>query len=273
MTQFCDLHNHTLHSDGALSPQALVDLAAARGLAAIALTDHDTLDGVPAAMQHGRERGIEVVPGIELSVVLDDCEIHLLGYFVSRPEILQPVLDDIRRAREMRAQQMIERLRALGCEVDYAAVAARAQGGVVGRPHVADELVACGHAAHQDDAFDRFIGRGGPAYVPKRTIALQEGTSLLRRAGGVPVVAHPGASDCNVLLPRFRAAGVLGLEVWHPKHSASEVHRYARFARKAGLVPTGGSDFHREIPGGILPGAMAIPMQVLERVRELARAA
>lgn len=272
MAQYCDLHNHSLHSDGALSPEALVDLAVARGLTAIALTDHDTLDGIDAAVRRGGERGLEVVPGIELSVVQGTSEIHLLGYFVSRPEILQPVLEEICDERETRAQRMLERLRGLGCELDYAAVLARAQGGVVGRPHVAEELVACGFATDQNDAFDRFIGRNGPAYEPKRTVTLEEGARLLRQAGAVPVVAHPGASDCQALVPGFRSAGVLGLEVWHPKHKESEVHRYERLARRYDLLATGGSDFHREWPGGILPGDMRIPLQVLERVRELARA-
>jgi len=266
----CDLHSHTLHSDGALSPEALVDLAASRGLAALAVTDHDTLDALPAAQARGAALGIEIVAGIELSIDEEGTDIHLLGYFVSRPDVLREALATLRLDRETRANRMVARLAELGMVVEYEAIRARARGGVVGRPHVAEEMVACGHVATLNEAFDRWLGLHRPAYVAKRALRLAEGAALLRRAGAVPVVAHPGASALGAILPRLAASGVLGLEIWHPKHDAWQVRRFLRLAQSQGLVPTGGTDFHREAPGCLLPGDLRIPLTVLDRLRSLA---
>jgi hypothetical protein len=267
MPPTCDLHSHTLYSDGALTPEELVDLAAARGVDALAVTDHDTVDALPAALRRGLERDIEIVPGIELSVDENGYDVHLLGYFISRPEVLQETLGAIRRERGSRARRMLELLAALGCSLDEEAVVRRARGGVVGRPHVAEELVARGYVADLDDAFDRYLATGRPAYLPKRTLGLAEAVALLKRAGAVPVVAHPGPSGLDALLPSFRGAGVVGIEVWHPRHPARSVRRYLRMARKHGLLPTGGSDFHREILGGVRPGDLGIPLGVLDALR------
>jgi predicted metal-dependent phosphoesterase TrpH len=269
--RICDLHNHTLHSDGVLSPEELVDLAARRGVTALALTDHDTLEGLDAAVRRGREHGIEIVPGIELSVESEGKDIHLLGYFVSRPQVMQAALRDIQKERVQRAERIVERLAELGCRIEYEAVAARARGGVVGRPHIALELLEHGFVVSLNDAFDRYIGSDGPAYVAKRTLTLEEGVRLLREAGAVPVVAHPGVSDCDELLPRLRDLGVLGLEVWHPQHDERSVRQYRSAAQRYGLVPTGGSDFHREAPGCNLPGDLRLPLEVLDALRPLAR--
>jgi predicted metal-dependent phosphoesterase TrpH len=267
----CDLHTHTLHSDGELTPEALVELAASRGLAALAITDHDVLDAIPAATRRGAALGVEIVPGIELSVDEDGRDVHLLGYFVSRPELLHTALTELQAERRRRAARMVERLADLGCAIDYDAVLVRARGGVVGRPHVAEELLAHGHVDSINDAFDRYLATDRPAYFAKRTLGLADAARLLRSAGAVPAVAHPGASDLGPLLPHLRAAGVLGLEVWHPKHTATQVRRYLRIAQHYDLLPTGGSDFHRLLPGGILPGDVPVKLEVLEALR--ARAA
>ena len=269
-TPTCDLHTHTLHSDGVLPPEALVDLAASRGLSALAVTDHDTLGGLAAAAQRGREIGIEVVPGIELSVQAGEHDVHLLGYFVTRGEVLRAALDEIQGERVQRANRMVERLAGLGMRLDAGDVARRARGGVVGRPHVAEALLEHGFVTSLDEAFDRFLAVGQPAFVPKRTVTLAEGARLLRAAGGVPVVAHPSVSGIDALVPELFAAGVLGLEVWHPTHDTDAVRRYSRWARRHGLVPSGGSDFHREVPGGLLPGGLHLPMSVLDALRPLA---
>jgi predicted metal-dependent phosphoesterase TrpH len=266
-TPRCDLHSHTFHSDGALAPEALVDLAVDSGLAALAVTDHDTVDGVAAAVQRGAERGLEVVAGIELSVEEDGRDVHLLGYFVSRSDVLREALETLREERRVRARRTIEILASLGVQVEYERVAARAQGGVVGRPHVAEEMVACGHATSIDDAFDRFLGGGRPAHVAKRALGLAEAARLLRRAGAVPVVAHPGASHLGALLPRLRPAGVMGLEVWHPKHDPRQTRRYLEACRRHGLLPTGGTDFHRLCAGGLRPGDIQVPLHILDALR------
>src|SRR5262245_56157542 len=269
-TQSCDLHSHTLHSDGTLTPEALVDLAAENRVGTLAVTDHDTLDGVAAALRRGAELGIEVVPGIELSVEEVTYDVHLLGYFVSQPEVLRAALDALRDERRTRARRMVERLAELGMNLEYEAVAARAQGGVVGRPHVAEEMLARGHVSSMEAAFDLWLATDRPAYVAKRSMRLAEAAGLLRRAGAVPVVAHPGSSGLDELLPQLAAAGVLGLEVWHPRHDPQEVRHYLAAAERHGLLPTGGTDFHRPIPGGLRPGDLRVPMRVVDALRPLA---
>ena len=265
----CDLHTHTMHSDGALTPEALVTCAAARGVQAFAVTDHDTLDGCEAAARHGAALGVEVIAGIELSVQFETLDLHLLGYFVRDRDVLGEALVALAAEREERAHRMLQRLAELGYPVEYDAVRRRAHG-VIGRPHVAAELVERGFVRDEQDAFDRLIGRGKPAYFPKRTLGLAEGVALLRRAGAVPALAHPHASDCGDALPRILDAGVRGLEVWHPTHDAARTQRYLRLVRRRGLLPTGGSDFHRETPGGILPGDVGVTPEQLQALRSAA---
>jgi len=262
----CDLHSHTLHSDGALTPEALVDLAAERSVSVLAVTDHDTLAAVPAARARGELRGVEIIAAIELSVDLDGRDIHLLGYFVERPEVLETALAALATSRIDRAGIILDRLRTLGMELDGDAVRARAQG-PVGRPHVAAELIARGFASNFNEAFDRWLGRGRPAYVAKQAPSLATGVELLRRAGAAPVVAHPGASEVDDCMARFAALGVAGIEVHHPKHDAVAVRRYLRHARAHGFVATGGSDFHRQAPGAALPGDVSVSRAVLDALR------
>jgi len=262
----CDLHSHTLHSDGALTPEALVDLAADQGVGVLAVTDHDTLSAYPAARARGAARGVEIIAAIELSVDLDGRDVHLLGYFVERPEVLEAALAALAIARLDRAGIILDRLRALGMELDAGAVRARARG-PVGRPHVAAELIARGFASTFNDAFDRWLGRGRPAYVAKQAPSLATGVELLRRAGAAPVVAHPGPSEVDDCMARFARLGVAGLEVHHPKHDAVAVRRYLRHARAHGLLATGGSDFHRAAPGAVLPGGVAVSRAVLDALR------
>lgn len=267
MPAYCDLHNHTLYSDGQLAPAAVVDLAAARGVTVLAVTDHDTLGGLEAARERAQIHGMELVPGIELSVEEGSYDIHLLGYFVTRPEVLLDTLNEIQRDRVTRALRMVDLLAELGLPIEYARVEQRARGGVVGRPHVAEELVARGHASHINEAFDRFLGTDRPAYVAKRSVSLAAGVRLLRDSGAVPVVAHPGASDLDELIPWLADLGVAGLEVWHPKHDERETRRYLSLAKRHGLLPTGGSDFHREAPGATLPGDLRLPLEVVDSLR------
>jgi len=262
----CDLHSHTLHSDGALTPEALVDLAAERGVGVLAVTDHDTVAAFSAAAARGRLRGVEVVAAIELSVDYDGRDIHLLGYFIQHPEVLRAALESLAKSRIDRADVILARLRSLGVDLDSDAVRARAQG-PVGRPHIAAELIERGFASHFNEAFDRWLGHGKPAYVPKVAPSLAEGVALLRRAGAAPVVAHPGASDVDDCMAQFAAAGVVGLEVHHPKHDPVAVRRYLRHARAHGFVATGGSDFHRAAPGAALPGDVTVPRAVLDALR------
>lgn len=264
----CDLHTHTLHSDGALSPEALVELAHSRGVRTLALTDHDTVDGVDAARARGETLGIDVIAGIELSVRHGGRELHLLGYFVRDPHSLAQPLAAMREARLERAARIVERLHRLGMPVDLSAVRRRAHGRIVGRLHIADEMIHRGYVDDVHAAFDRWLGAGKPAYLERRALSLGEGARLLRSAGAVPVLAHPWASGCDEQLTSLARSGLAGLEVWHPTHDAATVERYREFVRRHGLCATGGSDFHRESPGGILPGDVGVTVEELQRLRD-----
>jgi len=248
-----DLHTHTSASDGTLAPAALVELAVAEGLSALAVTDHDTLDGLAEASSAGARAGLRVVPGIELAALppwSDEREVHVLGYFVDpgAPR-LRALLERMLRGRRERGASIVERLRAAGVAVELADILAAAQGEVVGRPHVADVLVRQGVVADRAEAFDRFLAFGRPAYVPRDLASLAEALETLRGAGGVPVLAHPGYTPIGVdelagKLRRLRAWGLRGLECDYPSHDAGLTARLQRIAASHGLVATAGSDFH-----------------------------
>jgi predicted metal-dependent phosphoesterase TrpH len=270
-TPFHDLHTHTHCSDGELTPTELVTLAARQGVTIMALSDHDTFEGLAEARRAGERFGVEVIAAIELSATLAQREFHVLAYFVRRPEIVQPVLDDIAASRRTRARQIVDRLEQLGYRLDWPAVQKRAQGTVIGRPHIAAELVAQGHVATMSGAFNKLLGDGKPACIPKRTVSVDEGLRLLQQAGGVPVLAHPATYDCDEeLLDELVSLGLQGLEVWHPQNDAVTSERYLQWVESRGLLATGGSDFHRMIEGGILPGDVGVTPERLAALRSRA---
>lgn len=239
-----DLHLHSAFSDGELSPTALVRSAHRRGVRAIALTDHDTTDGLPEARAAGAELGVGIIAGIELSTWLDR-EVHLLGYFID-PD--HPQLAETARrqqgARVRRLRAICDRLAALGFPLDAEAILA-ANPGNVGRPHIARAMVAAGYARTTDEVFDRFLGNNGPAYVPIERLSTTTAIEIVHAAGGVAVLAHPGVDDLTDAVPELARAGLDGLEVDHPAHARSTRDRLRTLARAHDLVPTGGSDFHR----------------------------
>lgn len=276
-----DLHTHTTASDGTLPPAELVRLAAAEGLSALAVTDHDTLDGLPEATAAARASGLRVIPGIELAALppWSDREVHVLGYFVDPTEPrLAALLERMLRGRLRRGEQIVALLRDAGVTISLEDVLAAAQGDVMGRPHVADVLVDRGVVADRNEAFDRFLAFGRPAYVPRDLAPLAEALETLRGAGGVPVLAHPGHLPLGVdelagKLPRLRAWGLRGLECDYPTHDAGLTARLQRVAAAHGLVATGGSDFHG--PGiranvrlGHATEGRPIGAAVLERLEE-----
>ena len=250
MSRGFDLHTHSLHSDGRTSAAHNVALAARAGLAGLALTDHDTLTGWDEAAHACDEHGLEFVPGVELSTELDGLSVHLLGYWV-RPDdqSLLSECDRLRRERARRAEAIVERLAALGVPVDLADVHARAGSAPIGRPHIAAAMVAAGHVPDLDAAFAGYLADNGPAYVPKYALPPERGVELIRAAGGVAVLAHPGlgfrqAPTDTVLLDRLAAAGLGGVEADHAGHDAEARHWWRQAALERGLVVTGGSDFH-----------------------------
>ena len=250
----CDLHTHSDRSDGILSPAALLDEAHRHGVRALALTDHDTLDGFGEASERGRALGIEVLSGVEISVSEDGGrrQFHLLGYGVGEnPGALLEVLEQLRIAREQRADRSLDALRAQGIELDRARVREIAGAGTIGRPHLARALIEAGHCSDNDDAFARYLRTGRPAYVPSPGLAARDAIALVHQAGGVASLAHPPLSigidlegGLEKFVGRLVALGLDGLEVDHPKHSPKQRRRLARWCRDHDLLATGGSDFH-----------------------------
>lgn len=239
-----DLHMHSTWSDGTLSPRALVAAAARRGVRTIALTDHDTTDGIAEARAAGEANGVSIIAGIELSAWLER-EIHVLGYFVdTHHSELTATTRRQSQARIRRVEAICERLASLGIVLDPAPIIASAHGNV-GRPHIARALVAARHVATTVEAFDRYLGNSGPACVPVERLHAADAIALIHAAGGVAVLAHPGVEQLEAHIPALAAAGLDGLEVDHPAHGRAVADRMRTHARQNGLVPTGGSDFHR----------------------------
>ncbi len=245
-----DLHAHTTASDGDLAPARLVAHAAAAGVTTLAITDHDTLAGVPEARTAGAASGVRVVCGIELTVRVPMGSMHLLGYFPTEsPAPLVDRLDEFRDRRDARIREIIARLAALGMPLTWDDV--RRQGAhQLGRPHVADALVAAGHVADRDEAFARWLGDGLPAAVPSDGLDPEEAVRLVRASGGVSVLAHPGSLSLphrhlTSFVQRLGAYGLTGIEVHRPEHLPEQRDHYAEIARRLHLLPCGGSDFHR----------------------------
>jgi 3',5'-nucleoside bisphosphate phosphatase len=251
-----------------------VRLAAEAGVATLALTDHDTMDGVPEAMDAAREVRVRLVPAVELSVQVPGGSMHLLAYFAELgPEPLTGRLAGLAAGRLRRARRIAERLAALGAPVAWEDVMARATGPVVGRPHLAEALVAAGHARDRQDAFDRYLADGGPAHVPSEGPDPLTAIRWVLESGGAPVLAHPhtlamSPRALGAFVARLAADGLRGIEVHRPEHLPAQREAYASLARRHGLIACGGSDFHR--PDGPVrigdTGDPPLPAEAAERL-------
>jgi 3',5'-nucleoside bisphosphate phosphatase len=281
-----DLHVHTFHSDGTLSPGEVVRLAKEAGLRAIAVTDHDTTAGWAEAMEAGRALGVEVIGGAEITARFPGRAMHLLAYGCDvRDAPMQTLLRQIRAGRDARNPRILDRLASLGCAVSIDEVRAEAKGEAVGRPHIARALVRKGYAPDVRAAFSLFLRDGGPAYVATETVEPGEVIATVAAAGGVTVLAHPrqlrleGPLAAEALVRELAAAGLGGLEVWHPSHDALHRAAFLALAEAHGLVPSGGSDFHGankpDVRIGSGDGSIAIGYETWEalRARCAARAA
>ncbi len=248
--QVCaDLHTHSNASDGDLSPEALVAQAAAIGLAAIALTDHDTLAGVPHALSLQLKHGIKVIAGVEISAEYEPGMLHLLGYFPTYPDGLEIALNEVQTARKKRVPKIIEKLNALGCMLTEEDVMTEAGEAQVGRPHIAMALLKKGYVRSFDEAFHEYLGKGKKAYVPKEKMTWEKAMALIIHYGGLPVLAHPctlslGTKEAEACIIDLKGAGLKGVEVYYPDHTPEQTACYASLASRLGLLVTGGTDFH-----------------------------
>lgn len=247
-----DLHTHSNRSDGTFEPAEVVRRAAELGLDVVALTDHDTTQGLEEALAAGAELGIEVVPGVELSAEHDGTSVHVLAYWPDVTDAeLQAELSRLRDERFRRGELIVDKLRELGLPVSFERVREIAGGGNIVRPHIAQAMVEAGIVETEREAFDRYLADGKPAHVPKHALDPVDAVGLILRAGGVCVLAHPGmwgdqSSVPEELIERMAAAGMRGLEVDHADHTPEQRAHYRRLAERLGLVPTGGSDCHGE---------------------------
>jgi predicted metal-dependent phosphoesterase TrpH len=252
-----------------MSPTEVVESACEIGLAGIAIADHDEIAGVAEADEAGRSCGLRVVPAVEFSTYEGKADIHILGYLLDTTnEILLGHLSKFRDARLNRGIKMVERLRHMGLDIDVDSVLEIAGGGAVGRPHIAQALLRSGAVVDYEEAFRKYIGFHSPAYVQKYQLRPHEAFEIIRQASGVAVLAHPGTLKRDDLIPGFAAAGMRGIEVYHPKHNAHQVEHYKQMTEKLGLVATGGSDAHGSKDGTLLLGACTVPSRTVEELEQ-----
>lgn len=262
---FVDLHTHSTASDGILPPERVVESAAKCGLEAIALTDHDTIGGVVKAREAGQRLGIRVIAAVELSAFLDEHEVHLLALHLSRLDRLEERLRELRSLRYSRGQKIVEKLNTLGIPITFEEVLQQSAGGAVGRPHVARALIARGVVHDFRDAFSRYLGSSGAAFVAKDRLSLEDAISIAHEAGGLAIWAHPGDACRRERLEQLIAAGLDGVEIRHPGHSRDDITRIQALCDFFDLVPSGGSDWHGGEEGPRRLGAMNVPLDWLTR--------
>lgn len=266
---WADLHTHSDRSDGLLPPARLVELAKAAGLRAVAITDHDEVSSIDEALIAGAQLGIEIIPGVELSVTHKQFDVHLLGYcFDHHHPRLTAFLQDFQRERYLRLDRILAKLAALGLPLSKASVLRKAGDGVIGRPHIADAMVEEGLVDSYLDAFNRFLANDRPAFVPKMKLAANDAVKLLHETGGIATIAHPGQDIPDEIVMDMIGAGVDAIETIHPRHSASRTQYYSAIAEAHGLLTTGGSDFHGGRKDDENIGDYRVKYEVVEKMRD-----
>jgi len=259
LAAFVDLQVHTTASDGALPPAKVVEAARDAQLYAIAITDHDTVDGLDESIEAGERLGVRIVPGVELSTHFEDEELHLLGLHVTERESMRTALAGLQLGRIARAERIVATLNASGIPVTMESVLAEAADGAVGRPHVARAMVAGGWVRDFREAFDKWLGWGKPAYMSKARFDVADAIALVHRAGGLAVWAHPGEGATPARVQKLADVGLDGVEVLHPSHPPYLVQRLIETVENAGLLPSGGSDWHGTHEGSRRLGGQLVP--------------
>jgi 3',5'-nucleoside bisphosphate phosphatase len=268
---FADLHLHTFFSDGTYSPEELVSEAKRFGVGALALTDHDTVEGCARAAAACEAVQIEFIAGTELTAEQNDHELHILGYYLdtANPRLLAEI-GRFQAVRQNRIREMVARLNQVNVPLTAEAVFALANCKSPGRPHVARALVKAGFCKNLDEAFERFLKKNRPAWVPKFKMSAADAIALIHDAGGVAVLAHPGLSHNDGVIPNMVEAGLDGLECFHTKHSTAISEHYLEMADRYELLVTGGSDCHGMSKGKPLIGTIKLPYQHVEKLKERA---
>jgi len=265
--KFADLHLHTLFSDGTFTPEELVERASKLGFAAIALTDHDTVEGCERAAAACAAARMEFIPGTELTAEHEDTEVHILAYLVdTQNKVLLKRIAEFQSVRQNRIREMVAAINKLGVPLKADDVFALANCKSPGRPHVARAMVKAGLVANLDEAFERFLKKGRPAWVPKTKMSALEGVELIHQAGGLAVMAHPGLNRTDDIIPDLVDAGLDGIECFHTKHSTVMSERYLEIADEYHLVVTGGSDCHGFSKKAPLIGTVKLPYEHVERL-------
>ena len=266
-----DLHLHTTASDGRLTPTELVERAASAGVRIFAVTDHDTTDGISEAAAEAARRGLTLVPGIEITAIDDGRDVHMLGYFFDRHEAaLTQFLVAQRATRITRIAQIAARLETLGMPVDLRPLledARRHSSKSIGRPRLARAMVDAGYVSDTQQAFDKWLARGCPAFVERAGASPAEVIGIVHHAGGLVSLAHPGRIQMDEKLPALRDAGLDAIEVYHSDHDGPATHFYLERAQQLNLLVTGGSDFHGDPMHGLEPGASTLPAPAWEQLR------
>jgi len=276
--EYVDLHLHTTASDGVMTPTEIVKYAKAKGLRAIAITDHDTIEGLEEGLAEAGKIDLEVIPGIEISAEHSSGSMHLLGYFI---DIYHPLLHErlgyLQKARGERNPKMVEKLNQLGIEITYEEVLKASGGGQVGRPHFAQVLMEKKYVRNFQEAFERFLRKGAPAYVDKLRFTPKEALHFINEAKGVAVLGHPntlgmnGYSELENLLLKLIGNGLRGIEVYYPEHSPLEIAQYKNLAERYGLLMTGGTDYHgiekNGLDIGVGKGDMKLPYSIVENLK------
>jgi len=265
-----DLHLHSTASDGRLSPEQVVDMAVSKGLEVIALTDHDSVSGIDRAIARAAESPlIQVIPGVEINTDLATGELHVLGYFIDyRDTELVASLEKIRESRVGRAQKMVVKLNKLGFPLSWQRVQDLAKGESICRPHIAQAMLEKGYVLTEREAFNSYIGRNGPAYVEREKVLPVDAVRMIKKAGGLPVLAHPAdIQDLDKLLKELITAGLMGLETYYGQYDARTIKKLVGIAERYKLFTTGGTDYHHFGDGAEVPmGSVDIPLESIEKL-------
>ena len=271
-----DLHTHTTASDGTYSPTQLVGLAAKNGLAAIAITDHDTTAGIGEALAAGKKKDIRIIPGIEISSQYDELEIHLVGLFIHpEDDNLLSWLSELRIHRDKRNEEMLDKLNSLGLQLDMKGLTEISRGGTVTRAHFAALMLKKGYVGSTNEAFDRYIGAGCKAYVPRKLPSCQQSIEMINSCGGIAVMAHPllykiSRAFLKIMATELKKDGLCGIEAYYTTHSAADTRYITELADDLGLLLSGGSDFHGDNKKGLELGTgygkLAVPYEILDKL-------